>query len=214
MLNPIDGKIPLAIVKGPCRNILIGERVALNCLSRASGVASACKRMITIAETCGWRGRISGTRKTTPGFRIVEKYALMVAKADTHRYDLSSMVMLKDNHICSSGSICNAVRTVKKVGGFTIKTEVECQSLEEGLEAAEAGADIIMFDNFSGEDLLSAAKSLKLQFPHVLVEASGGITEENLHQYCSSFVNIISSSKLVQGYACVDFSLKVLHRGL
>ena len=94
-----------ATVKGKARNILMGERTALNCIARASGVATLARNLRNMADKSNWKGRVAGTRKTTPGFRMVEKYALLVGGADTHRYDLSSMIMLKDNHIWSAGSI-------------------------------------------------------------------------------------------------------------
>ncbi|XP_076823444.1 nicotinate-nucleotide pyrophosphorylase [carboxylating]-like [Clavelina lepadiformis] len=202
----------IATVTGPCKNILLGERIALNCISRASGVATIARRYLEIVGKTDWKGKIAGTRKTTPGFRLVEKYSLLVAGADTHRYNLSSMVMLKDNHIWSSGSITKAVEATKSVSGFSTKIEVECQSLEEGLEAARAGADVVMFDNFKPENLMSAAKTLKSQFPYVLVEASGGIDEENISSYCVQDVDVISTSKLIQGYPAVDFSLKIIKK--
>lgn len=94
-----------AVVRGPARCLLLGERPALNCLARASGIATRCARLQAMAEAAGWRGKVAGTRKTTPGFRLVEKYAMLVGGASMHRQDLSGMVMLKDNHVWASGSI-------------------------------------------------------------------------------------------------------------
>lgn len=124
-----------AYVRGPCRNVLLGERTALNILARASGIATAARELVGLARAAGWHGEVAGTRKTTPGFRLVEKYALLVGGASTHRMDLSSMCMLKDNHIWASGGITQAVKEARKVGGFSIKIEVECRSLDEALEA-------------------------------------------------------------------------------
>ncbi len=121
------------------------------------------------------------------------------------------MVMLKDNHIWSSGSIQNAVKLARRAAGFSQKIEVECQSLEEAIEAAEAGADIVMLDNFEPDRLKQDAATFKTQFPHVLVEASGGITTETMADYLCPHVDIVSQGKLTQGYACVDFSLKIIH---
>jgi len=135
----------------------------------------------------------------------------MHAGAATHRLDLSQMVMLKDNHIWSAGSITNAVRFAKQAAGFSLKVEVECQTLQEALEAAQAGADIIMLDNLKPSTLKSHASKLKKRFPHVLIEASGGITTENLSHYLSENVDIVSQGKLTQGYHCLDFSLKIDH---
>lgn len=130
---------------------------------------------MSIAHSYNWEGFVAGTRKTTPGFKMVEKYALIVGGACTHRMDLSHMVMLKDNHIWSVGSITNAVHKAKQAAGFSSKIEVECQSVAEAMEAATAGADIVMLDNFSGEKLRSAAETIKRTFPSILIEASGVI---------------------------------------
>ena len=134
--------ICLAIVSGPVHKLLQGERTALNTLSRCSGVATLSHIAVKQAQSLGWKGHVAGTRKTTPGFRTVEKYGLLVGGAATHRLDLSQMVMLKDNHIWATGSITNAVLKAKISAGFSQKIEVECQSLEEAIEAASAGADV------------------------------------------------------------------------
>jgi nicotinate-nucleotide pyrophosphorylase (carboxylating) len=122
--NSEISKVKVAVVSGKCRNILLSERTSLNILSRASGVASAARRAYNIKVTNQWHGFVAGTRKTTPGFRNVEKYALLVGGVSTHRLDLSQMVMLKDNHIWSCGSITNAVQKAKLAAGFSIKIEV------------------------------------------------------------------------------------------
>jgi nicotinate-nucleotide pyrophosphorylase len=136
-------RVCLATVTGPVHQLLRGERTALNILSRCSGVATVSRKAVMAACQEGWGGYVAGTRKTTPGsFRIVEKYGLLVGGAATHRLDLSQMVMLKDNHIWSAGGIAKAVRLARAAAGFSQKIEVECQSLEEAMEAASAGADV------------------------------------------------------------------------
>jgi nicotinate-nucleotide pyrophosphorylase (carboxylating) len=117
-------KVVVATVKGKVKDILLAERVSLNILSRASGVAAASRRAVNIKEASSWHGYVAGTRKTTPGFASVEKYALLVGGAATHRLDLSQMVMLKDNHIWSAGSITNAVKKARTAAGFSMKIEV------------------------------------------------------------------------------------------
>ncbi|KAG8199834.1 hypothetical protein JTE90_000921 [Oedothorax gibbosus] len=206
LLDPI---CEVARVSGPARNLLLAERVVLNILSRCSGVATAAGRMREMVENAGWCGRIAGSRKTTPGFRAVEKYGLHVAGIDPHRYDLSSMVMLKDNHVTIAGSIEQAVKDTRDRCGFALKIEVECRSLLEAMEACQANCDIVMLDNFDPEACKQTALTLKLQFPSVVVEASGGITENNVLQYANPWVDIISSSSIVQGYPTLDFSMKV-----
>ncbi|KAM9792573.1 nicotinate-nucleotide pyrophosphorylase [carboxylating]-like [Neosynchiropus ocellatus] len=198
-----------AVVRGPARNLLLGERPALNCLARASGIATRCFQLRSEATASGWHGEVAGTRKTTPGFRLVEKYAMLVGGVSTHRHDLSGMVMLKDNHVWASGSITEAVRAARSACGFSSKMEVECCSVEEGREAATAGADIVMLDNIGPEELQAAARALKQEFPSLLVEASGGVTPENVASYFSPYVDIVSLGCITQGCPVVDFSLKV-----
>ncbi|KAL8634936.1 MAG: hypothetical protein Q9228_007523, partial [Teloschistes exilis] len=145
-----------ATVRGPIRKILLGERVALNTLARCSGIATKTSSLLNLIRSHSPNPPIlAGTRKTTPGFRVPEKYAMLVGGADPHRHDLSSMTMLKDNHIwgCSSQSsakadnpphpISTAVRTAKAAGGFAVKVEVECQSEAEAIETIRAGADVV-----------------------------------------------------------------------
>ncbi len=203
------GKVLVATVKGKARHVLLGERTALNILTRASGIATLTHQSAQIGASAGWHGAVAGTRKTTPGFRLVEKYALLVGGAATHRHDLSQMVMLKDNHVWSTGSITRAVAKARGAGGFSTKIEVEARSFEEATEAAQAGADIVMLDNFSPEALKATAAKLKEAFPHVTIEASGGITNETMAQYFSPHVDVISQGSLTQGYPALDFSLKV-----
>ncbi|KAL8951895.1 MAG: hypothetical protein Q9222_002170, partial [Ikaeria aurantiellina] len=127
-----------ATVRGPIRKILLGERVALNTLARCSGIATKTSSLLRLLHQHATRPppTLAGTRKTTPGFRLAEKYALLVGGADPHRHDLSSMTMLKDNHIWAcAGNITKAVHTAKAAGGFAIKVEVECQSEEEAVES-------------------------------------------------------------------------------
>ncbi|KAH3687873.1 hypothetical protein WICPIJ_001166 [Wickerhamomyces pijperi] len=212
-LSP-ESKIAVAKVKGPVRNILLAERVALNLLARSSGIATQSYKTITLARESGFKGIIAGTRKTTPGLRRVEKYSMLVGGCDQHRYDLSSMVMLKDNHIWSTGSITQAVANTRKVCGFSVKIEVECQSEAEADEAIEAGADVIMLDNFTGEGLKIAALSLKQRWSgkkQFLLECSGGLTLDNLSTFLTNEIDIYSTSSIHQGTGYVDFSLKIDH---
>lgn len=203
----------VATVTGKVRNILLGERVALNCLARASGIATVAKRLRQLANDHGWHGEVAGTRKTTPGFRLVEKYSLLVGGMSTHRHDLSSMVLLKDNHVWSAGSISQAVRDARKACGFSLKIEVECRSASDACEAADAGADVIMLDNFQSQALHEAARLIKSRFPHVLVEASGGVTEGNLTEFLGADVDVVSLGCVTHSYSIVNFSLKICAPG-
>lgn len=205
--------LEVARVRGPAHKLLQGERIALNVLARASGVATHARELSDVAKELNWAGEIAGTRKTTPGFRQVEKYSLLVGGVSTHRYDLSSLIMLKDNHIWVAGSVGEAVKRARSVGGFSLKIEVECRTLAEAEEAINNGAEIVMLDNFEPEALAMASRHLKGIYPFVTVEASGGIRKETLPQYCLPSVDVISLSSTTQGYQTVNFSLKVLKEG-
>ncbi|KAF7547662.1 hypothetical protein G7046_g8931 [Stylonectria norvegica] len=204
----------VATVKGPVRGILLGERVALNTLSRCSGIATKSHELVTKVRRAGYTGILAGTRKTTPGFRLVEKYGMLVGGADAHRMDLSAMVMLKDNHVWSRGSITDAVKAAKSVAGFSLKIEVEVQTEAEADEAIAAGADVVMLDNFSGDGVKVAARSLKERWQgkkYFLLEVSGGLTSDNVAPYVCHDVDIISTSSIHQGVPHIDFSLKIEH---
>ncbi|KAG5351301.1 Nicotinate-nucleotide pyrophosphorylase [carboxylating] [Termitomyces sp. T112] len=202
----------IATVRGKARHVLLGERVALNLLARCSGIATRSKKIQDLARGYGYTGIIAGTRKTTPGFRLVEKYGMLVGGIDTHRHDLSSMIMLKDNHIWSSGSITAAVKQARAVGGFSLMLDVEVQSEAEADEAIEAGADIIMLDNIEGEELVNTARSLKAKWKgqrKFLLETSGNITEINLRERANNEIDILSTSFVHQSVPHIDFSLKL-----
>ncbi|KAF5322686.1 hypothetical protein D9619_000661 [Psilocybe cf. subviscida] len=202
----------IATVRGKARFLLIGERVALNLLARCSGIATKSKRIDDLARSYGYTGTIAGTRKTTPGFRLVEKYGMIVGGIDTHRHDLSSMIMLKDNHIWSSGSITKAIQQARAVGGFALLLDVEVRSEEEADEAIDAGADVIMLDNMEGAELVRVARALKEKWKgqrKFLFETSGNITEINLQQRAINDVDILSTSVVHQSVQHIDFSLKI-----
>ncbi|KAI3623861.1 BNA6 [Malassezia furfur] len=202
-------KVAVAHVRGPTRNLLLSERVALNTLARS-------RRMLNAARAANYRGIVAGTRKTTPGFRLVEKYGMIVGGVDAHRYDLSSMVMLKDNHVWSTGSITNAVEAARRAAGFSLRIDVEVQSKAEAEEAIRAGADVVMLDNMTGDELVACARSLKGELGgahRFLLESSGGITLANLEQgaHLDDAIDIISTSAIHQSTQHVDFSLKIDH---
>ncbi|AFR93913.1 nicotinate-nucleotide diphosphorylase (carboxylating) [Cryptococcus neoformans C23] len=212
---PPDTKTKVAIVRGKARQLLLGERVALNTLARCSGIATVSRRFRDLARAEGWNGVVAGTRKTTPGFRLVEKYGMMVGGVDPHRHDLSSMVMLKDNHIWATGSITSAIQAVRRVAGFSLLVNVECQNFKEADEAVTAGANIVMLDNMVGEDLHSAARRLKEKWQgkrEFLIETSGGIVEGSLIGRVGPDIDILSTSAVHQSCPHVDFSLKIQPR--
>jgi len=202
----------VATVRGKARHLLLGERAALNLLARCSGIATQSKRIKDLAQACGYKGIVAGTRKTTPGFRLVEKYGMLVGGIDHHRHDLSSMIMLKDNHIWSAGSITAAVQRARSVGGFSVLLEVEVRSEAEANEAIDAGADIVMLDNMEGEELAGVARKLKEKWTgkrKFLFESSGNITESNLKERAINDIDILSTSVVHQSVQHIDFSLKI-----
>eukprot|EP00835_Amoeboradix_gromovi_P004450 NODE_347_length_10448_cov_0.163687.p4 type:complete len:247 gc:universal NODE_347_length_10448_cov_0.163687:10213-9473(-) len=140
----VDAPMIMCRIKGTAKNVLLGERLALNIIARCSGVATLSYDAIKITAQNNYNGVVAGTRKTTPGFRLVEKYGMLVGGVDSHRMDLSSMVMLKDNHVDSFKSIKNAVAETKKYSGFHTKVEVECRSKQDAEEAIVSGADVVM----------------------------------------------------------------------
>lgn len=204
----------VATVTGKARFLLLGERVALNLLARCSGIATKSRRFRDIARANGYKGIIAGTRKTTPGFRLVEKYGMIVGGIDAHRHDLSSMIMLKDNHIWSCGSITNAIKTARAAGGFSLLMDVEVRTEQEADEAIEAGADVVMLDNMEGEELLQVARRLRERWSgrRFLLETSGGIDENNLCERAVNEIDILSTSAVHQSVQHIDFSLKIQDR--
>ncbi|MEI5905693.1 carboxylating nicotinate-nucleotide diphosphorylase [Bacillus spongiae] len=195
----------IAIISGPMAGLLQGERVVLNLVQRMSGIATTTMETVGIVEGTGVR--ICDTRKTTPGLRMLEKYAVTCGGGYNHRKGLYDAVMLKDNHISFAGGITNAVKSVKEKLGHTVKIEVEIESKQQMLEAIEAGADIIMFDNRTPEEI---SEWISYVPSHVVTEASGGITPKNVKEYGNTGVQYISLGYLTHSYKSLDISAKVL----
>ncbi|MCK4614442.1 MAG: carboxylating nicotinate-nucleotide diphosphorylase [Thermoplasmata archaeon] len=194
-------------LKGGIRRILAGERVALNILSRMSGIATLVRSLVERANEVNPNIRIACTRKTTPGFGFFEKKAVILGGGDPHRFRLDDAIILKDNHLRSMGSIAEGVREAKR-SSFTKKVEVEAEALKGAMEAAEAGADIVMLDNMSPRQAAESCKKLKERFPGIILEVSGGITPDNISEYAES-ADVISLGYLTHSYRSVDFSLEL-----
>jgi nicotinate-nucleotide pyrophosphorylase (carboxylating) len=193
-------------LEGDAETILAIERLSLNLLSRLSAIATTTKKMVESAREVNPNVIIAGTRKTTPGLRIFEKYAIEIGGGDPHRYNLSDMVLIKDNHISLIGSVREAVTLAKKITSFTKKIEVEVSDLKSALEAYEAGADAILLDNMSPKEVEEIVSLLK---DKVILEASGRITPENVKDYAKTGVDIISSGYLTHSVKALDLSLDV-----
>ncbi|MFS0765145.1 carboxylating nicotinate-nucleotide diphosphorylase [Peribacillus phoenicis] len=197
----------LARMTGDMASLLKGERVVLNLVQRMSGIATQAHKAAMILA--GTKTRACDTRKTTPGLRMLEKYAVRSGGAYNHRNGLYDAVMIKDNHISFAGSITKAVQTVKSKLGHTTKVEVETESPQQVLEAVAAGADIIMFDNRSPEEI---KQLIKLVPAHIITEASGGIHLDNLASYRETGVDYISLGSLTHSVRSLDISAKVKER--
>ena len=193
-------------VRGDIRVLLSGERVALNYLQRMSGIATYTHSVASLLA--GSRTKLLDTRKTTPNMRIFEKYAVRVGGGYNHRYNLSDGVLLKDNHIGAAGSVKKAVQMAKEYAPFVRKIEVEVENLDMVKEAVEAGADIIMLDNMSAEEM---GEAIRLIDGRAQTECSGNVTRENIGRLVSLGVDYISSGALTHSAPILDISLKNLH---
>ncbi|MBR3987904.1 MAG: carboxylating nicotinate-nucleotide diphosphorylase [Clostridia bacterium] len=196
----------LGKVKGDIRVLLSGERTALNYLQRMSGIATYTRGIADLLE--GTNTKLLDTRKTTPNMRVFEKYAVKVGGGYNHRFNLSDGVLLKDNHIGAAGSVKEAVRMAKEYCPFVRKIEIEVENLTMLKEALEAGADIIMLDNMSVEDMKEAVALCKGKAE---TECSGNVTKENVARLVSIGVDYISSGALTHSSPILDLSLKNLH---
>lgn len=191
-------------LSGKTAVLLKGERTALNLIQHMSGIATASNKYQKIVE--GTKASIADTRKTLPGLRPLQKYAVMTGGAKNHRYNLSDAAMLKDNHIDASGGITKAITKLRSKVGHMTKIEVETRNLEELKEALEAGADIIMLDNMSPELMKQA---VEITDGRALLEASGGITDETLRAVAESGVDIISIGALTHSVKAFDISMYI-----
>lgn len=196
----------LGTVRGDIRVLLSGERTALNYLQRMSGIATYTRAIAELLK--GSRTKLLDTRKTTPNMRIFEKYAVRVGGGYNHRYNLSDGVLLKDNHIGAAGSITKAVEMAREYAPFVRKIEVEVENLDMLREALEAGADIIMLDNMSVEDMKEA---VRLTAGRAETECSGNVTKENAARLADIGVDYISCGALTHSAPILDLSLKNLH---
>jgi nicotinate-nucleotide pyrophosphorylase (carboxylating) len=199
-------------VVGDARTLLSAERTMLNLLSRMSGIASETKRLTEILKKANSKARIAATRKTAPGLLYFDKKAVIIGGGDPHRLHLDDMILLKDNHITIVGDVKTAVEKAKQTASFTKKIEIEVSRVADVLQVARAGADIVMLDNFSPEQIRKAIGLLKKAglFGKTLLEASGGITAENLAEYASTQVNIISVGALTHSAKALDISLEIV----
>ncbi|MBF0612511.1 MAG: carboxylating nicotinate-nucleotide diphosphorylase [Magnetococcales bacterium] len=191
-------------IEGPARGILTGERVALNFFQNLSGVATTSRRFVELLE--GTNARIVDTRKTTPGMRLLQKYAVRVGGAYNHRMGLDDGVLIKDNHIALAGGVTEAIRRMRDAVSHLHRIEVECSTLDEVQDALDAGADVILLDNMNVETLRTA---VGLAGNRVLLEASGNMTMETVRQVAETGVHMISVGFLTHSAGSRDVSLRI-----
>ena len=195
-----------ARIEGPAAVLLTGERTALNILQRLSGVATLTKAFVDRVEGAG--ARIVDTRKTTPGLRLLEKYAVTVGGGFNHRFGLDDGVLIKDNHISLAGGVRRAVELARQTVPHLMKIEVEVGSQSQLRDAIAAHADVIMLDNMSVDEIRESAKLIREQAPSVIIEVSGGINLDNVRQVAECGVDLISVGAITHSAASVDISLK------
>lgn len=193
----------IAEVRGKATNVLTGERTGLNLMQRMSGIATRTAEAVKQVE--GTNAKICDTRKTTPGLRVIEKYAVKIGGGTNHRFNLADGILIKDNHIVAAGSITEAVIAARKNAPHTLKIEVEVESFEELNEALEAGADIIMLDNMSCENM---KKAVELINGRAITEASGNMGDRDLSEVAACGVDLISIGALTNSVRALDISLK------
>ncbi len=194
----------IATVRGPARAILTGERTALNLLCRLSGIATATRELVDLVA--GTRAHVVDTRKTTPGLRALEKYAVRCGGGSNHRFGLDDAVLIKDNHIALSGSIRDAVRAVRAAVGHMVKVEVEVDTLAQLREALEEPIDAVLLDNMTPQQLEAA---VALAGGRVLTEASGGVTAATIAEIARSGVDLISAGYLTHSAPALDIGLDI-----
>lgn len=192
----------LAEVKGSARAVLTGERTALNYIQRMSGIATETRKYQKAIE--GYKAKIVDTRKTTPCFRVFEKYSVKVGCGHVHRFNLSDCAMIKDNHVKFAGSLSNAINILKKSISHAHKIEVECDTLAQVEEALNCGVDIIMLDNMTTDEMKIAIEKINGQ---AIIEASGNVNLTTLREIASTGVDIISSSAIVAKAPTLDLGL-------
>ncbi|TWE02531.1 nicotinate-nucleotide pyrophosphorylase [carboxylating] [Neobacillus bataviensis] len=195
----------LAHVSGKIADLLKGERVVLNLVQRMSGIATLTQKTVHTLDS--GHTKVCDTRKTTPGLRMLEKYAVRCGGGFNHRFGLYDAVMIKDNHISFAGSISKAVEAVRKKAGHMVKVEVEVETEEQVLEAVQTGADVIMFDNRTPDEI---KEFIKLVPAGIITEASGGIQLANIADYRDTGVDYISLGLLTHSYKALDISVKVI----
>jgi nicotinate-nucleotide pyrophosphorylase (carboxylating) len=207
--NWVDPQQPVMRLKGSAWTLLTIERVCLNIVQRMSGIATKVYNMVSTAREVNPNVKIAATRKTTPGFRFFEKRAVVVGGGDPHRYALDDMVLIKNNHITAAGGVREAVTAAREKVSFSKKVSCEARTLQEVQEAIGVGADIVLLDNFKPKDIGGLIEVLKKDGTRdkVMLEVSGGVSEENVREFAKTGVDVLSSGALTHSYKSSDFNM-------
>ena len=211
--DEVPSNTVIAEIKGEGRAILAVERVALNILSRMSGIATATRKLLKRVKNTGINVCIAATRKTAPGLRYFDKRAIVVGGGDPHRFRLDDQILIKDNHIAIAGDIENALKRVRSSASFSKKVEIEVKTFNQAVKAARLGADIIMLDNMTvdeAREVINTLRRLRLR-DKVLIEISGGVKEENIVEYAELKPDIISIGELTHSVKSIDMSLEIIN---
>ena len=203
----INAGTRFARIEAPAGVLLAGERTALNLLQHMSGVATLTRAFVDRIHGTG--ARIIDTRKTTPGLRLIEKYAVSAGGGSNHRFGLDDGILIKDNHIALAGGIKRAVELARHSAPHLLKLEVEASTLAQVRESLEARADIIMLDNMQTADLAAAVRLIREQAPDTIIEASGNVTLDNVREVAETGVNLISVGAITHSAGAMDISMKV-----
>ena len=204
--DKVEPGVTLMHVEGKARDILTVERTLLNIVSRMSGIATETRALQDRLMSAGFKARVASTRKVAPGLLYLDKRAVAIGGGDPHRLHLDDLILIKDNHKVLAGGIAEAVRRARR-GAFTKKIEAEVTSAEEAVQAVEAGADIVMFDNMTPAEIKGVIEQLREK--GVIFEASGGINAANILEYASSGADILSLGSLTHSTKALDVSLEL-----
>jgi nicotinate-nucleotide pyrophosphorylase (carboxylating) len=210
--DTVDRGSPVLEVVGDARIVLTVERAILNILMHCSGIATEVRKLVEIVKRVNPRVRVAATRKTLPGLRYFEKKAVAIGGGDTHRLSLSDAILIKDNHVRIVGSVEEAVKLAKERASFVHKVEVEVSTVDEAVKAVEAGADIVMLDNMSPQEVAKVVDELRRRGlrDKVVIEVSGGITAESIAEYAKLDVDVISCGYITLSAKALDMSLEVV----
>jgi nicotinate-nucleotide pyrophosphorylase (carboxylating) len=205
--DPVQKGTLVASVRGPAQALLAGERTALNFLQHLSGVATLTQAFVAASE--GAKVRVADTRKTTPGSRALQKYAVRTGGGANHRSDLASGILIKDNHIALVGSVREAVRRARAAAPHVLRVAVEVDDLGQLDEALEAGAEVILLDNFQVREMAEAVKRVRERAPKTVIEASGGVSLDRIRDISKTGVDVISIGALTHSARAIDFSCEI-----